>query len=286
MSPAEYSLSYPLRRQGVFFSFFSLFFNWYCLSLLSRIIRNWTDPMFFFFRIRLVLLLSPFARLLCSLTTANHSVAAGLRRFTSPSWTPTSTVTGCRRSSARPTRPRGAKATRTTTRSPPTTAATCSPSTATRSTFASSGPSSQGMTPRPRRPPPAAAGGSPAPGPGPVHTPGPAPIPGRTEPYPRKAPAGPPALRFITSWTGWDCGWRGWWREPCPDYGCLLGPLSPRRAELEATAGGSMVHSLCGLAFLFFSVEICTAMHRLLISSIFFARVWRHTEGLSAEHIV
>lgn len=43
----------------------------------------------------------------------------------------------------------------------------------------------------------------------------------------------------------------------------LHGELSSRPQQVE------VVHSLCGLAFLFFSVEICTAMHRLLISSIF-----------------
>lgn len=124
------------------------------------------------------------------------SRSLGLRPSTSPSSTLISTATGCRHSFAQPLTLHRARAIQMTMRSLQTTLATSWPSMATRNTFASLDPSSQGMIPatplpHPRLRSPLTAGESPAPGPGPAPTLDLAPIPGRTGPQPREAPAGP-----------------------------------------------------------------------------------------------
>ena len=130
------------------------------------------------------------------LLTSNPTATTGLRPSTSPSSTLTSTATGCRLSFAQPLMLRSTRDIQMRMRSLQTTPALSWPSTATRNTFASLGPSSQGTIPamphpRPRPHSPLTAGENPAPGPGPAPTLDPAPLPGRTGRPPREAPAGP-----------------------------------------------------------------------------------------------
>ena len=128
----------------------------------------------------------------------NCSATTGLRPSISPSLTRISTATGCRHSFAQPLTLRRARATLMKTRSLQTTLDMCWPSTATRSTFASSDPSSQGTipaTPHRRRHFPLTARDHPAPGPGPGLAPtlDPGPTPEKMVLAPREAPAGPRA---------------------------------------------------------------------------------------------
>lgn len=154
-------------------------------------------------------------------------IPAEVKRSTSPSLTLISTVTGCRRSFSWHLTHCRAQLTQTRTTRLQTTAAMCWPSMATRNTSASSSRSSQGRIPAPLQSPPLRAGESPdpdldpAPAPAPIL--GPGRILGRMGPDLKRLTE-PWALTSTISLTGWDCGWRGWWREPCPDYGCLHGP--------------------------------------------------------------